>query len=95
MDSPESKMRSQDRILVLRKVNPKLGTGNVDTRIFTGDNKIRAVLDPPTTMWSFKYEQGGVLPEPLKGKFTSFKGLLNHAGSYFAKRNIEIVEVQD
>jgi hypothetical protein len=97
MDSLESKMRSPDRILVLEHIpglSPKKNTGLVDTSLFTGTNQLHAKMDPETTFWSFQYERG-VLPEPLKQKFTSFKVLMKHADEYFKKRNIQIKEIKD
>ena len=96
-DSPESKMRSADRILELEVIDgmaPKSNTGMVDTSLFTGTNKLHAKMDPATTLWSFQYERG-ILPEPLKAKFTSFKILRKYAEDYFKKRNIQIKEVKD
>lgn len=96
-DSLESKMRSPDRELVLSHVegkDPKGSTGLVDPNLFTGTNKLHAKMDPQTSFWYFQYEKG-ILPEPLKQKFTSFKVLKKHAEEYFAKRNIVIKEVKD
>jgi len=95
--SPESKMRSPDRILVLKIIDdkkPLSSKGLVDSRLFTGDNKLHAVMDQQSALWSFKYDQG-IVPAPLKCQFTSFKALKAHADLYFASRNIEIVEVKD
>ena len=95
--SPESKMRSPDRILVLKVKdgqNPRTSKGVIDTRLFTGENKLHAVMDQQTTLWTLKYEQGGV-PVPLQCSFTSFKALKAHADAYFNTRNIEITEVKD
>ncbi len=95
--SPESKMRTPDRILVLSVMDnkkPKNSIGNTDPRLFTGENKLHAVIDQQTTLWHFKYDMGGI-PEVLKCNFTSFKKLLEHAREYYATRNIEIKEVKD
>lgn len=93
-DSPESKMRSPDRILVLTIIDPKQGTGLMDPQSFGGNNPLHARMDTQTSLWYLQYERG-VVPEPLKQKFTSFKAVLKHAGEYFKKRNIEIKEVKD
>src|SRR5882672_11382398 len=96
-DSLESKMRAPDRVLVLEPIeglDPKRNTGLVDTSLFTGTNKLHAKMDPATTLWSFQYERG-ILPEPLKAKFTKFSILLKYADDYFKKRNIQIKEVKD
>lgn len=95
--SPESKMSSPDRILVLKvKEGMKVlsTTGAADPRLFTGENKLHAVMDTGTCLWRMKYDMG-IVPEPLKGTFTGFKQLRKFAEQYFDKRNIEIVEVRD
>lgn len=95
--SPESKLRSPDRVLVLSVIDGKkpLNTlGTQDVRLFSGENKLHAVMDQQTNLWSFKYDMG-TLPQPLQCRFTSFKALKQHADGYFNKRNIEIKEVHD
>lgn len=95
--SPESKMRSPDRVLVLKVIDdkkPLSSKGLVDPRLFSGENKLHAVMDQQTSLWHFKYDQG-IVPPPLKCQFTSFKALRSHAEAYFRLRNIEIVEVKD
>lgn len=97
MDSPESKMRLPDRILVLSTMDgkkPKDSIGQIDPRLFTGDNKLHAVMDLQTSLWHFKYEMGAI-PGALAGQFTSFDILKKHADFYFNKRNILISEVID
>lgn len=96
-DSLESKMRSTDRILVLSIIDgkdAKGSTGLVDTNLFTGSNKLHAKMDPQTSFWYLQYEKG-IMPEPLKQRFTSFKVLFKFVEEYFRKRNIEIKEVKD
>jgi len=95
--SPDSRMRSSDRIMELSVIDGQKSlssTGMVDTKLFTGKNRLHAVMDPQTTLWSFKYEEG-ILPQPLKGTFTGFKALRKFAEDYFNKRNIQIKEVKD
>jgi len=90
-------MRSEDRILVLKTIEGKNtlnSLGTIDNRLFTGDNRLHAIQDPKTTMWSLKYDHGG-LQEALKQRFTNFKSLIDFTRDYFLKRNIEIVEVKD
>lgn len=92
--SPESKMNTPDRVLKLKVKDgekPKNSIGNTDPRLFTGDNKLHAIMDQQTTLWHLKYEMGDV-PQPLKCQFTSFKMLKQHADEYFATRNIEVVQ---
>lgn len=91
------KMRSDDRILVLKVIDgskPLSSTGFVDSRLFIGENKLHAVMDPNTCLWSFKYEKG-ITPYALKSNYTSFQKLYRYASEYFNKRNVEITEVVD
>lgn len=95
--SEESKMRTPDRILILSVMEGKkpLNTlGTQDPRLFNGENKLHAIMDLQSSLWSFKYDMG-IVPPPLKCKFTSFKALRQHADEYYNKRNIEIKEVRD
>jgi hypothetical protein len=97
MDSPESKMRNSDRVLVLSVMEGKkpLSTiGVADPRLFTGENKLHGVMDTQTSLWYLKYDMG-VIPPPLQGRFTSFAALKKHADAYFFHRNMEIKEVID
>lgn len=91
------KNRRTDRILVLKPIDekaPKTVYGNVDPGLFTGKNKLHAIVDPETMFWSLKYEFGG-LPEELKQCFTSFEMLKKYASGYYKKRNLIISEVLD
>lgn len=95
--SPESKMKSPDRILVLKVMEgkkPISTTGAADPRLFSGENKLHAVMDQQTCLWRLKYDMG-IVPESLKGTFTGFNALKKFAIEYYAKRNIEITEVKD
>lgn len=92
-----TKMRATDRILVLKPIDnekPRTAYGNVDPKIFTGENKLHAIKDDEYNHWYLKYDNGGI-PEVLKQKFTSFKALLKHAEVYYRTRNLKIVEVID
>lgn len=92
----KSKMRSTDRILVLRPIEgskAKSSTGLVDPRLFKGDNNLHAIMDP-MGLWYCRLDQG-VIPPELKQQFTSFAKLLKHIQEYYKTRNIEIVEVKD
>jgi hypothetical protein len=85
-----------DRILVLRPMEGKtaLSTkGEPDKRLFTGENKMHAIMDPQTLLWSVKMDSGSV-HQPLKQKFTSFGKLLEFVKQYLATRNIEVVEIK-
>lgn len=90
-------MRAPDRVLMIKPSDgkkPKDVIGNTDHRLFTGENKLHAIMDEQTMLWKFKYEMGDV-PQPLKCQFTSFKALKKYAEEYFNRRNIEITEVKD
>lgn len=91
----DSKNKSNDRILVLTKkegtsaVNVK---GQVDNRLFTGQNKLHCTLDPQTGLWSLKMEQG-FLPGGLDKSFTSYSKAVSFVREYYNKRNVEIVKI--
>lgn len=96
MISAEMKPSSPDRILILEPMDGKpLDTrGIVDPRLFkSGEdgNKLHAVMDTETTLWTFKYEKG-IVPPALKGSFTGFRALMKHAVEYFKQRNITVTE---
>jgi hypothetical protein len=92
-----TKMRAKDRELVLKVIDgkaPKSSTGMVDSRLFTGDNKMWAKMDPQSCFWSLHYDVGNI-PQALRMNFTSFSALKKYAENYFKGRNIEIKEVVD
>jgi hypothetical protein len=92
-----TKMRNTDRVIILE---PKEGSntldskGMVDNRLFTGENKLHAVMDPINCQWSLKYDSG-VIPRPLSGKWTSFSKMVEHLTQYFNRRNINIKQIID
>lgn len=95
--SGESKMRTPDRVLKLEIIDgtkPKTTLGTIDPALFNGNNRLHAVMDLETSLWSMKYDNGNI-PEVLKGQFTSFNRLKEHAEKYFRNRNIRITEVKD
>lgn len=95
--SPESKMSSPDRVLVLKVkegMKPLNTSGVADPRLFTGENKLHAVMDTQSCLWKLKYDNGGI-PEELKGNFTNFTALKKFAEAFYGKRNIDIIEVKD
>ena len=96
--SPMSNLRAKDRILMLQPMEgktPLSTSGQVDNRIFTGEQNLKLKMDPETCLWSFQYTNNGLLPGGLEGQFTSFKAGLKHAEGYFKKRNVKIIEVKD
>lgn len=91
------KQRNPDRIIKLKPMEgaKMLNTkGMVDSRLFTGDNNIHAVMSQEDCLWSIKYDSG-ILPHHLKQRFTSFKHLYNYVEAYFKARGVEISEVKD
>ena len=89
------KIRKTDRILLLKaREGATSSTGLIDNRLFTGENKLHAIMHPRTLLWFFKYEHGG-LPELLKQKFTNFNAAHDHAKKYFNSRGVEIVGIVD
>lgn len=92
----EEKMHSPTRELT---VAPKPGktaknsSGLVDTRLFNGENKLYCIMDEYGN-WFFRY-QTGIVPEPLKCKFTRVSKAIEYAKQYFNKRDLEITEVKD
>lgn len=91
-------LKSDDRILVLKPMEGKdatrASTGDTDPRLFTGNNRLHIIMDPPTGFWYFKYDHGG-LPGALSDRYTRYKQAFQVAEAYFKKRNVEIVEVID
>lgn len=97
MISPESKPQISERRLELSVIDgkkPLTSIGTVDPGLFKGENCLRAVMDPETCLWSFKYDKGRV-PPALTGEFTGYKALRKHADNYFFHRNIAVTEVRD
>lgn len=93
---PEAKMWKEDRIInveVEDNKKPMTTTGLVDSRLFTGENKLHGIRGPDG-LWIVKYERG-IVPEVLKQKFTSFSQLTKFVEGYFKKRNIVIKEITD
>lgn len=91
-------VRSTDRILSLAVIDgekAKAATGLVDTRLFTGGQKLHLKMDSQTSLWYFQYSNNGLLPEALQGRYTGFKAGIKFAEDYFRKRNIKITEIKD
>lgn len=98
MERNRENIRSTDRILMLEVLDgekPLSSTGLADPRLFTGENRLHAVMDRETMLWNFKYDMGGLPPQLKDMRFTSFDAMLKHAGDYLKKRNIRIKEVID
>lgn len=89
------KMASVDRIFKLKVIDekrPRNSLGMIDTRLFTGENRLHVKKDLETNFWKFEYDMGAV-PGLLKHQFTGYKAALKHAETYFKTRNIEVEEV--
>lgn len=96
IQSYEEKMHSPTRelkIALKEGKTAKNSSGLIDTRLFNGENKLFCIMDEYGN-WFFKY-QNGLLPEPLKCKFTRVSKAVEYAKQYFAKRDLEVTEVKD
>lgn len=97
-NSPESNLRSFTRTLVLKPIEgqkPLATSGLPDPRLFSGEQGVKIMMDPQTCLWQFQYTNKGILPEALKGVFTSFNAAYRHAENYFQKRNVKVTAVRD
>jgi hypothetical protein len=85
---------SETRVLAMTikpGTKPKNSSGFTEARIMSGDNKLLVIPDQ-MSLWSFKYERGGLPPYLQEKKFTTFGQALKFASAYFAQRNIEVIE---
>lgn len=91
-----TKMRNTDRVIVLEPMEggAKNTKGMVDSRLFTGDNKLHARMDPANCQWYLQFDSG-IMNESLKGRWTSFSKLKEYLEQYFYKRNVRVKEVID
>lgn len=96
VDKANKIMLTADRILALEPLDLNkstlTNTGLVDNRLFTGENRLHAIMDVQTSLWSMRYD-AGIVPQPLQQRFTSYGRLKKHAEEYFKKRNIRVKEV--
>lgn len=96
LNNIEDKNHAPTRELILRPMEGKRATsasGLVDNRLFKGENSLNAIQGEDG-LWFCRFEQG-IVPEPLKQRWTSVSKLLGFVKNYYEKRNIEIVEVKD
>lgn len=96
MGDKTEKMHSPVRTLIVKQKDmgaAKRTTGLIDPGLFQGTNNIHAIMDG-TGLWGFKYDKG-VLPEPLRQRFTSINKAINFAKEYLGKRNVDVIEVKD
>jgi hypothetical protein len=92
-----TKMKSADRVFVLEKMegeNTKNTKGLIDNRLFSGENRLHAKMDPQNSQWYLQYDSG-LIPAALQGRFTSFEKLREHVTMYFGTRNINVKQVID
>lgn len=94
--SAVKKNRELDIVLVLEPIDgaPLSAAGLVDKRLFTGENRLHAIMDTQTCLYYLKYDSG-IVPEPLRQRFTSLKKLLDFVTGYFERRKIRIKEILD
>ena len=92
----KDKMRSTDRImhLELMEGTPLSAAGLLDNRLFKGGNRLHAIRDPMNSLWYMEYDNG-ILPQPLRQRFSSFNKLYDYAVAYFAKRGVKISKIDD
>lgn len=93
----KAKMHTLDRIIVLKTMegkDPLTSDGFVDKRLFNGENNLHAIFDIRTGMWFLRYDKG-LLPGALDVKYISLPEILDYVRQYFARRNVEVVEVKD
>lgn len=96
MVATKANMRSDDRVIELNKIDGKhtIGTnGLVDNRLFTGENKLHAAMEP-NGLWYVYYDKGFVEPA-LRVKFTNFPALMKFLVDHYRKRNIQVREILD
>lgn len=91
-----TKMRQNDRVIVLEPMEggAKSTKGLTDNRLFTGENRLHAKMDPTNCQWYLQYD-AGLLADGLKGRWTSFSKMKEHVEQYFNKRNVKIKEIID
>lgn len=93
----KEKMHTTDRLIVLRPMegkDPKDAQGNVDKRLFSGENNLHAVYDVNKGWWSVRYDKGAI-PGGLDRNWTDLTNTVDTVRQYFAARNVEVVEVRD
>lgn len=91
----EQKNHAPIRELVLKPMEglSVKGSNLVDPGMWKGTNSLKTIQDE-TSLWGFKFDKG-ILPDPLKQRFTTVTKAVAFAKSYFAKRNIDLIEVKD
>lgn len=92
----KAKMNSLDRVIVLEPMEDAKtlsASGEVDMRLFKGENNLHAIYDIQKGLWFLRYEKG-IIPEAMKQMFSEFQPLLDFVRVYFQKRNVRVTEVR-
>lgn len=85
-----------DRVFVLRPIEGKkalASNGLVDTRLFTGDNHIHVKQDE-NSLWYIQLDMG-LVPPGINQLYTSGARAISTMKGYYARRNIELIELVD
>lgn len=82
----------RDNIVVLERIDPKSDLGLLDPQVFKGGNALHVTLEPLTSLWRFKMERG-LVPAPLRDKYTSRNEAIKQATQYFATKSVRIKEI--
>jgi len=95
-EGPQTNIRKTDIIFELkpREKGALSSTGLLDKRLFTGHNKLHAIMNNQNCLWRLKYDQG-ITPLILQQQFTSFSKLHTFIKNYLNNRNVDIVEIKD
>lgn len=99
MISAAAVTHAADRVLVLKPMegkDAKSSGGIIDPNLFKDgetSNRLHAVMDGETCLWTLKYERGALPPVLRDQTFTSFKNAKKYAEEYFKQRNVAITEV--
>ncbi len=96
MTNIDVKNQTSDRILILKVKPGKEGTnskGLTDPRLFKGENRLHAFVDPVTMLWRLRYDFG-IIPDEFRRSWTKFNLLLEFVTKYYEQRNIDIVDIQ-
>lgn len=99
MDRTANKINqiSNDRVIVLAPMPGKTAravSGQVDSRLFNGENRLHALRDPQTGLWSLRYDHG-ITQQSLQQRFTTWQKIYDFTKTYFGRRDIEIKEIID
>lgn len=92
----KAKMNSLDRVFVLEPMEDAKtlsATGEVDMRLFKGENNLHAIYDVQKGLWFLRYDKG-IIPGAMQQMFSEFQPLLDFVKQYFQKRNVRVAEVR-